>query len=145
MSLGDLTKQLASQALGNPVKDVLDALRPPDLSRISETVRNSKPQGGPGENLGATILGQVQAMQKAAKEDEELLVLFSQTGEPVRVLEFFVPSWQLMVLTGIDTEHNVTRVIAPVESLQLVCKVVKVQPPAKPVRVGFIAPRPKPE
>jgi hypothetical protein len=141
MAIGELTKQLAGQALG----DMLDSLRPPDLSRITETVRSAKPAGGAGENTGATIVGQVQAMQKAVKEDEELLVLYHGGGETVRVLEFFLPSWQVVVLTGIDTEKNITRVIAPAESLQLVCKAMKVHPPAKPVRIGFIAPRPKPE
>ena len=61
-------------------------------------------------------------MQKALKEDEELVVLCSSAGETIRVLEFFVPSWNVLVLTGIDTEKNITRIITPVESLQLVCK-----------------------
>jgi hypothetical protein len=109
-------------------------------------VRNTKPAGPPsGESLAATVVGQVQAMQKAAKDDEELVVLLHTGEETVRVLEVFLPSWQVMVLTGIDTEKNITRVIAPVETLQLVCKLMKVAAPGKPVRIGFIAPRPKSE
>ena len=144
MALGELTKALAEQALRNPVKDVLDALRPSDLSGISETLRGTKPAGpGGGEGVGAVIIGQVQAMQKALKEDQELVVLFQAGTETVRVLEVFVPSWNVIVLTGIDTEKNITRVISPVESLQLVCKVMKVQTPATPARVNFITPKAK--
>jgi hypothetical protein len=146
MGLGDLTKQLAQQALRNPVSDVLDALRPPDLSRISEAIQGPKSSpSGPVDNLGATMLGQVQAMQKALKEDEELVVLFNSGVETVRVLEIFVPTWQVVVLTGIDAGKNVTRVVSPVQSVQLICKVMKVQPPATPARIGFVVPKPKPD
>lgn len=146
MALGVLAKQLAGQAIGNSMKDALDSLRPADLARIAETARTTKPGGAAqGDQPGATLLGQVQAMQKALKEDEELVVLFHAGPEPLRILEIFAPSWQVVVLTGIDTERKVTRVVAHIESLQLVCKVMKVQPPAKPHLIGFIAPRVKPD
>jgi len=146
MALGELTRQLAQQALGNQMKDVIDAFRPPDLSSISDSLRTAKP-GGPaaGDNVGATILGQIQAMQNALKEDQELVVLVGAGAELIRVLEFFVPSWCVVVLTGIDTNKNVTRVVSPFESTQLICKVVKALPSAKPIRIAFITPKPKPE
>ena len=84
-------------------------------------------------------------MQKALKDDEELIVLATGGLETVRVLEIFAPSWQVVVLTGIDAEKNITRLISPVQSLQLVCKVMKVQPDTKATRLRFIAPRPKSE
>jgi hypothetical protein len=90
-------------------------------------------------------------MQRALKEDEELLVLLQAGGINLRVLEFFFPSWQVAVVTGTDSDRpdkndkSVTRVVSPVESLQLVCRVVKAPPPAKPTRIGFIAPKPKAE
>jgi hypothetical protein len=145
VALGDLTKQLAQQAIGGSMKDVLDSLRPPDLSRVSETLRTTKPTGpSQAEEVCAAILGQVQAMQKALHEDDELVVLLHAGSETVRVLEFFVPQWNVVVLSGIDTERNVTRVVSHIESVQLVCKVMKVQPPAKPARIGFVLPKPKP-
>ena len=119
MALGDLTKQLASQAIRNAVNPPAPLPRP--------------------DNTGTAMLAQVQAMQKALKEDEELIVLLYAGGETVRVLEFFFPSWKLAVLTGVDKEKSVTRVIAAVESLQLVCKVAKAAPPA--ARIKFVAPR----
>jgi hypothetical protein len=123
MALGDLTKQLASQAIRNAVNPPAPPPRP--------------------DNAGTAMLAQVQAMQEALKEDEELIVLFHAGGQTVRVLEFFFPSWQVAVLTGTDTgiDKSVTRVISPVESLQLVCKVAKAPPGATPARIGFVIPR----
>jgi hypothetical protein len=121
MALGDLTKQLASQAIRNAV--------------------NPPPAPPRPENAGTAMLAQVQAMQKALKEDEELIVLLHAGGETVRVLEFFFPSWQVAVLTGVDKDKCVTRIIAAVESLQLVCKVAKAAPPATPARIKFVTPR----
>jgi len=132
MALGDLTKQLAQQALSSSMKDVLEA--------------GAKPAGPvQGENVCATIVGQVQAMQNALKEDQELIVLVNAGAETIRVLEFFVPSWRVLVLTGIDTNKNITRIVSPVESTQLICKVMKAQSSAKPVRIAFITPKPKSE
>jgi len=146
MALGEITKQLAQQALGNQMKDVLDALRPPDLSTITDALRTAKPGApAPGDNVGATILGQIQAMQNALKEDQELVVLVNAGAELIRVLEIFVPSWRVLVLTGIDTNKNVTRIVSPIESTQLTCKVMKAQPAAKPIRVSFVTPKPKSE
>ena len=122
MALGDLTKQIAEQAIRNAVNPPPPAAPRPD-------------------NPGAVILAQVQAMQKALKEDEELMVLCHAGGETVRVLEFFFPSWQVAVLTGTDNNRSVTRVISSVESLQLVCKVAKATPPATPARIKFVTPR----
>ena len=135
MALGSLTKQIAQQAL-------LDSLRPSDAAQVSESLKTARPSGPAGENACAVILGQIQAMQKAVKEDEELVVLLHNGLETIRVLEIYVPSWNVAVLTGIDAERNLTRVISPSENLQLICKVMKAQPGAKPVKVAVIAPKP---
>ena len=124
MALGEITKQLATQAIGDLLESEKTAASP-----------------GQPEKLHTTILAQVQGMQKALKEDQELVVLFNAGAESVRVLEIFVPSPQVFVLSGIDAQKNTTRVISPVASTQLVCKVAKVQPPARPARVGIILPK----
>ena len=132
MALSDLTK----------VKDVLDALRPADLSRISESARAGGPAAaGQADNTGATIFGQIQAMQKAVKEDEELVVLLGTGVGMLRVLEIYLPSWPVAVVTGIDTDRALTRVISTVQSLQLICKTLKVPPGGKPTRVNLIVPK----
>jgi hypothetical protein len=125
MALADFTKQLAQQAL---------------LSATSPAKEPAAP--AQKECVCAVILAQINAMQKALKEDEELLVLFHSGAEKIRVMEIFVPSWQVAVLKGVDADRNPARVVSPAEALQLVCKVVKAPPGVKPARVGLIAPKP---
>jgi hypothetical protein len=142
MAFGDITKQVVQQALKAPVKDVLDSLRPSDAAQVSEAAKGSRAAAGTGDNVCAVILAQIQAMQKALKDDEELLVLLHNGLETMRVMEIYVPSWSVAVLTGIDSERNLTRVISPAEHLELICKVMKVQPGGKAVKVALIAPKP---
>lgn len=137
MALGAFTKQLAQQAIGESVKDLLDS------SRSAEPA--SAEANRSGDSLGAVVAGQVQAMQKALKDTDELVVLFNSGAETIRVLEFYSPARNLLVLTGVDAQKNLTRVISPAESLQLICKVMKAQEPGKPVRINFISPRAKSE
>jgi hypothetical protein len=128
MALADFTKQLAQQAL---------------LSATSPAKEPPAPAPKEKESVCAVILGQINAMQKALKEDEELLVLFESGAERIRVMEIFVPTWQVVVLKGLDADRNPARVVSPAERLQLICKVVKAAPGVKPARVGLIAPKPK--
>ena len=130
MAFGEITKQLAQQALGDKIKDALD---PP-----------ARPAAAP-ETTGAIILAQLQAMQRALKPDEELVLLCNTGAETIRIFEVFLPSPQVFVLTGADGGKNVTRIIWNADSLQLVCKVMKALDPARPVRIGFVTPKPKAE
>jgi hypothetical protein len=47
----------------------------------------------------------------------------------------------VVVLSGTDADRNLTRVISGVESLQLVSKVMKVAPGARPARVALVTPK----
>ena len=77
MALGEFTKQLAQQAiLSATAKD------PPPAKEAAPAA--------PANSTGATILGQVRAMQNALKEDEELALHFQNGAEAVRVLEIFL-------------------------------------------------------
>jgi hypothetical protein len=118
MSLGDITKQFAVQALTGPDKPATP------------------------EQTGAVIFAQLQAIQKKLKEEEELVLLFRSGAETIVVREVYFPTWDVAVLSGVDPNKSTTRVISPVGALQLVCKVARVQPGAKAFRVGLIAPRP---
>jgi hypothetical protein len=121
MALVDLTKQLAQQAI------------------LSATEKSDKP--APPEHVGSILLGQIHAMQKALKEDEELAVWFENGTEKIRVMEIYFPSWKLAVLSGHDAERTLTRIMSPVESVQLIAKVIKVAAGTKPARVGLVAPK----
>ena len=122
MALVELGKQLAQQAILSATEKKEDKPAPP-------------------ENVGSIVLGQVHAMQKALKEDEELAVWFVNGTEKIRVLEIIFPSWKLVVLSGLDADRNVSRVVMPVEALQLIAKVIKVAPGVKPSRVGLVQPK----
>lgn len=120
MGFGQLSKQLATEAIA-------DALSP------------EKEKPAAPESIGASIVKQVQAMQGALKETEELAVFYHNGIEALRVLDFFQPAPHLVVMTGLDDARNVTRVILPGDKLQVTCKVMKVQAGATPVRVRFIS------
>jgi hypothetical protein len=122
MALVELGKQLAQQAI---------------LSATEK--KEEKP--APPENVGSIVLGQIHAMQKALKEDEELAVWFINGSEKIRVLEIIFPSWKLVVLSGLDADRNVSRVVMPVEAVQLIAKVVKAPPGVKPSRVNLVQPK----
>jgi hypothetical protein len=124
MALAELTKQLAQQAL---------------LSATQEVA----PAAAPADNPGAVILNQIGAMQKALKDDEELVVFFQSASERIRVMEIFLPSPQVVVLSGIDANRVAARVVSAVEALQLVARTGKVQPGSKPARVNLVMPKSK--
>lgn len=140
MGIAQFTRQLAQQAIGTQVKDVVDSLRPADAAATSESLAGVKP-AATGDNVGSVILGQIQAMQKSLKEDQELVIVCATGLGTLRVLEIYAPSWHVAVLTGIDPDRTVTRVICPMESLQLVCKPMAVQPGVKAAAVRVVAPR----
>src|SRR5580658_7737335 len=106
MAFADLTKQLAQQAIQSAMSDPPPAAPQPD-------------------NPGAVILHQIGAMQKALKEDEELIVQLQNGDEKIRVMEIFLPSPQIAVLTGIDANRVLTRVVSAVAALQLLVRTGK--------------------
>jgi len=70
-----------------------------------------------------------------------LIVLATAGLETLRILEIYAPSWRVAVLTGIDSDKIVTRVICPMASLQLVCKPMPVRAGVKAVPVRIVAPK----
>ena len=127
MALGDLTRQIAKEAL-------LSATAPAPKEQPSQASTAS-------ENIGATIFNQIHAMQKALKEDEELVAFAHVAGERIRVHEIFLPSRHVAVVTGADPAGARTRVISAIDALQVVCKVSKTAPGAKPLRINLVAPK----
>jgi hypothetical protein len=125
MAFVDLTKQLAQQAIQSAIQD------PPP------------PGPPPADNPGAVILNQIGAMQKALKDDEELVIHLQNGDDKIRVMEIFLPSPQVAVLTGIDANRVMTRVVSAVAALQLVVRTGKAQAGAKAVRVNLVVPKGK--
>lgn len=119
MALAEITKQLAQQA-------ILSATEKPAPAPVAP------------ESAGAVVISQIGAMQKALKDDEELVVYFHAGAERIRVMEIFLPSAQVAVLSGVDSNRVGTRVVSAMAALQLVCRTAKLPPGAKPARVGLI-------
>jgi hypothetical protein len=122
MAFVDLTKQLAQQAI--------------------QSAMEPSPAAPPaGDNPGAMIFNQIGAMQKSLKEDEELVIFLQSGADRIRVMEIFLPSPQIAVLTGIDSNRVMARVISAVSALQLVIRNGKAQPGAKAVRINLVMPK----
>ena len=101
------------------------------------------PAGPSQDNPGGVMLNQIGAMQKALKEDEELIIHLQNGEDKIRVMEIFLPSPQVAVLTGIDANRVLTRVVSAVSALQLVVRTGKAQAGAKAVRVNLVVPKGK--
>jgi hypothetical protein len=133
MNLANIGKTLASQAIEGTKNTVMEAMRPPDPPKVAP----------PPDNTQAAILSQIQAMQRPLPEDQELMVLVRAGDEMLRVAEVFVPNSHVLVFAGLDGPGNVTRLITPVEAVQVVCKIVRVADGSRPVRVNILTPKPR--
>jgi hypothetical protein len=142
MAFGNIGKALVGQAIETTKKNMMDGLMSADSSKPAE---KHPAAPGPAEPIGGVILGQIQGMQRALREDQELLVYCDAGGEKLRVTDIFVPNLQVLVLAGEDAEKNITRLVTPADSVQLVCKIMKVAPGAQPVRINVRSPRAKAE
>jgi len=143
MAFGNIGQLIAGTAIEATKKNVIDAITGPDPQKNPAPAAAAASAPAGTESIGGLILGQLQAMQRPLKDDQEMVVLFHTGSETLRVTEIFVPSLQVLVLAGLDSEQNITRVVVPAERAQLVCKICKVAPDAQPVRVAVRSPRPK--
>jgi hypothetical protein len=81
-------------------------------------------------------------MQKSLKEDQELVVQVRAGDDLLRITEIFIPSPQVLVLTGSDGQRRLTRIVAAASTLQLICKILPVTPGVQPVRLRILTPAP---
>ncbi len=142
MTIGSLGKTLASQAIESTKNSVLDAVMPSDPAK---TAKPAEPRPAPASDTGAVIVGQIQAMQRPLKDDQELAVFFHAGNEILRVAEIFVPNPEVLVFAGLDAQGHITRVVSPVQAAQVVCKILKVEAGRSPSRVNVLTPRPLPK
>jgi len=142
MTLGSIGKTLANQAIDSAKNSVIDAVKGPPPASAKTAEAKSAPAV---PDTGAAIVAQIQAMQRPLREDQELSVEFRAGNETLRVTEIFVPGPEVLVFAGVDAAGNITRVISPVNSAQVVCRILKVAAGAAPVRVNVLTPRPQPK
>ena len=140
MALGNLGKVLADQAIEATKRNVLGSLVGPEPTKAAE----STPAKTAGVEIGPIILGQLQGMQKSLRDDQELRVEFYTGTETIHVLEIFVPTPQVFVLSGTDSsrEHAV-RVVTPAASATFTTRIAKVEGGKTPLRLSILTPRPK--
>lgn len=143
MTIGSIGKGLATQAIESAKSSMMDAVKGPEAAKPAE--QKPAPSAPAAPDTGSIILGQIMAMQRPLKEDQELAVLFSAGPDMLRVHEIFVPNPEVLVFAGVDSEGRVTRVISPAATAQVVCKILKVAPGAAPSRVNVLTPRPQPK
>ncbi len=135
MSFGAITKQLAKEVVGDQVQNLLSGGgNAPAPAKAAEEPA--------AEGLAVVLMGQVQAMQNALKEDQELAVQCSAGGETIRVLEMFAPSTKVLVITGLDRDKALTRIVSPADAVQLICKPATVAAGGKAARMRFVTPKP---
>lgn len=138
MALADIGRALTGQALDTAKSTMLDAIKgepekKPPVPAASVPTHDS---------VGSVILAQIQGMQKSLKEDQELVVQFRSGEEMLRIVEIFVPSPQVFVLSGNDGQQRLTRIVAPAATVQLICKVLRVTPGSTPVRLKIMTAAP---
>lgn len=91
-------------------------------------------------SIQAAIIRHIQDQQNQLGPGEELLVLCFWGPEVIRVRQVSLPNWHVLILSGEDGDGNPTSFIMNMQTAQLVCKVVKVEPHRKPTRIGFSVP-----
>jgi hypothetical protein len=124
VGIGELTKQLAQHAVEGIVTS--DTPATPAVP----------------ENVSSIVTGEIMAMQKGLKEDQELVITYTVGSETIRVREIFVRSPQVAVLIGTGLDKALTRVICSFDTLTLVCKPMPVAAGATPLRVRIAMPKP---
>lgn len=121
-----------------PLYDFQRELKADRQYQLIETIR-SGPQTH-AESVQEAILEHIKARQETLAPNEELQVTCFLGPEFVRVRQIAVPNWHVLVLMGVDAKDNETSFIMDMHTVQLCCKVLKVDPPRTPVRIGFILP-----
>jgi hypothetical protein len=144
VSLGAITKQLAKEAIGDQVQNLLGG-NTQAAPAAAPSGKSAPDESSSSEGLAFVLMAQVQAMQNVLKEDQELFVQCVAAGESLRVIELFAPSSKVMVLTGLDKDKTLTRIISPADAVQLVCKPIAAVSGAKAMRIRLVTPNPKPK
>jgi hypothetical protein len=143
MNIGSIGKALINEAIDTTKKNVIDTVT--GAPKPAPAAPAPAPAEPAPVSLANAIVGQIQAMQRPLKEDQELAVTVRAGGDSLRVTEVFVPGSDVLVFAGTDERGNITRVITPAATAHVVCKVLRISPGAAPSRVNVITPRPQPK
>jgi hypothetical protein len=95
---------------------------------------------GQAEAFQAGVKQHIETLQSLLGPDEELRIYHFTPYESVRVLQIMLSAWNVVVLVGVDPEGNPTQIVSHIHAVNFVCKVIKIKPDQKPVRIGFVMP-----
>jgi hypothetical protein len=83
---------------------------------------------------------QVHSLEKSLKADEELVMTCWHGHEKFQVLSVSMPSQNVVALHCVDAEDNHSQITGHMNAVTFSFKVCKIQPPAKPKKIGFSMP-----
>ena len=144
MGIGNIGKLLANQALETTKKSMIESVMGSDAAKpAAPDAAKALPVAT--FDVGSIITGQIQAMQRPLRDDQELQVSVSTAHEVLRINEIFVPNSAVLVFSGLDSLGNITRILTPADQVQLVCKIVNLPAGTPAKRVNVLTPRPRNE
>ena len=111
------------------------------LNEINNLVSSLKASPELQADFLDAVRGQFASMLKRLKDDEDLAVYCCIGPDRMRVFDIEIASATMVVLHGLDPEGGLTYALLHPDSLNLLCKVVKLKPGGKRRPVGFHAPK----
>jgi hypothetical protein len=126
----DLVKSINT---GITIPDIRDYTMPemPEIKSIWETQAELYMEG---------LQHQAKTLGKGLKQDEELVMTCWHGGEKFQVLSVGMPSQNVVALKCVDVDGNHVQVTGHMNAVTFSFMVRKVQPPAKPCKIGFSIP-----
>ncbi len=90
----------------------------------------------------------MRGLENGVKDGHELQDYFGAAGEKIRALRLQATGGTVLCVEGEDDEKNPTCLLSSAFAVQIICKIVKLKPRTKRIKIGFItddAPAPTPD
>jgi len=88
----------------------------------------------------AGLRKQVRSLEQSLKADEQLVMMCWHGPEKFQVLSVSMPSQNVVALHCVDADDNHSQITGHMNAVTFSFKVCKIQPPAKPKKIGFSMP-----
>lgn len=89
------------------------------------------------ESYQNIVIEHICKLEKEVPAEHELQVFASVAGEYVRARRLQFTDGAIVIVHGFDNAGNPTFVMSPSFALELVCKIIKIEPEAKRMKIGF--------
>lgn len=125
---------LSMEVLTNLSYPHMDNLRMPALPKIPSMWEVQ------AELFMEGLKDQARSLEKSLKQDEELIMTCWHGSEKLQVRSVSMPSENVVALHCVDADGNQIQVTGHMSAITFSFMVYKVQPPAKPSKIGFSMP-----